>query len=123
MANRRTVSVIRCGTRKAEPVIVGNAVIVYRYVVQNGCGVVNPTPGKCWNCGREIVAERTEVTIQSIQKDLDDHYRQNPTHGVGCACVKLLEKDMRKLLSSEHMGTDTGKASFWLLVNSAINWR
>ena len=37
-------------------------------------------------------------SIQSIKKAVEAHYTENPTHGVGCACLDRLIGPVRKVI-------------------------
>lgn len=45
---------------------------------------------------RKPVEAENPDSIQSIKKAVADHYTENPTHGVGCACLDRLIGPVRK---------------------------
>ncbi len=47
---------------------------------------------------RDQLTGKSFRTLVDILQDVDDHYRDNPTHGMGCACVDQYVAEVRRQL-------------------------
>ena len=51
--------------------------------------------------------------LVDILQDVDDHYRDNPTHGMGCACVDQYVAEVRRQLMAMDCGsTEAGARNY-----------